>query len=181
MPSKHTEDAYTQTRVAINSAAGGATTTSSVGAVTQTGTYVGSYTATGFSLSWIDTPSYTDFTFVCTAPLALNNVWMGMAVSKDQVMGDDDAVVCKLWGSSTLAVERYYNPGQTRPVYTSPTNPSLGLSNTRVTSNGSAVTCAFRRDKATGGNAQIFDLNNDYFILIAQGGVQASNEISNFC
>lgn len=104
---------------------------------------------------------------------------MGMALSKDKIMGDDDAIVCKIWVSYS-AIERYYNPGRTRPVYMSATNPSLGLSNANIVYNGTALVCSFRRDKATGGNSQYFDLNVNYFLLIAQGTVPDSKKTAKF-
>lgn len=167
-PSKHSSRASTTTTVSFTATA----TTTPASTTKPVGTYRGSYSANGFFISWVDTPIYTDFVFVGTSMSATTSIWMGMGLSKDQSMGDDDVVVCKL-SSTATNVERYYTTGTTRPGYMNPSNPTLGLSNSNVVYNGSALVCSFRRDKATGGVSQYFDINNDYFILVARGATNA--------
>ena len=51
------------------------------------GTYSGSFTAPGYSLTWLDTATYTDFTFVGTSITAAStNIYIAMGLSIDQEM-----------------------------------------------------------------------------------------------
>lgn len=86
--------------------------------------------------------------------------------------GDDDVIACKVSGN-VGTVERYYNPINGSPIYMDSSNPTLGLSNTNIISYNSALFCSFRRAKATNGLSRYFDLNNNYYILFAQGVVQS--------
>ena len=88
--------------------------------------------------------------------------------------GDDDVIACKVSGNSG-SVERYYNIGRNGPSYINASNPSLGLSNGNIIYNSTGLICSFRRDKATNGQSEVFDLNNNYYILIASGSLSSCN------
>jgi hypothetical protein len=88
--------------------------------------------------------------------------------------GDDDVVICKI-SSGVASVERYYNVLGTGPYYISTTNPTLGLSNANIVYNSTGLVCSFRRDKATNGLSQVFDITNNYYILLAGGSVSFCN------
>ena len=93
--------------------------------------------------------------------------------------GDDDVVACKV-SSSGNSVERYYNVPNAGPSYISASNPTLGLSNANIVYNSTGLVCSFRRAKATNGLSQVFDITNNYYILLAGGSVSFCNNFINF-
>lgn len=152
---------------------------------------MGAFQAAGYSITWTDTPGYTDFTFVCTSlptsaltgssrrkrrditVTGVNNFYIALGLSTDQRMSNDDVVACKITGSNAT-VEHYYNSGRVPPTHVDDSNLSIGLSNANVVYNGTALVCSFRRDKSTYNSSRYFDLNNNYYLLIAQGAVTST-------
>ena len=64
------------------------TTTASTTTVTKVpGNYSGSFTAPGYSITWFDTTTYTDFTFLASSiTSASTNIYIAMGLSSDDQM-----------------------------------------------------------------------------------------------
>jgi hypothetical protein len=94
----------TASNVQINFPTGQQVQTTTVATTTVTkvpGVYSGLFTAPGYSVSWLDTPTYTDFTFLCSSISAsstsgrrrrditvngVSNVYIAMGLSADNRM-----------------------------------------------------------------------------------------------
>lgn len=171
----------------INFATGQTGQTTTVAASTKIpGIYSGSFQAPGYLVTWTDTPDYTDFVFAATSITAssgrrrrrrditvsgVSNMYLALGLSGDRKMGDDDVIACIIAGNNG-SVEHYYNYGKS-PSRLNDTNPSIGITNANIVYNGTALVCSFRRSKSTFGLSNYFNLNNNYYLLIAQGPVQS--------
>ena len=201
----HSDRTASQTQINFPTGQQVQTTTVATSTTTVTkvpGNYSGSFTAPGYSLTWLDTATYTDFTFVGSSITATStNIYIAMGLSSDDQMvirilmkaliyisnfsficfvkGDDDVVICKV-SSGVASVERYYNIEEAGPNYISLTNPTLGLTNANIVYNSTGLVCSFRRAKATNGLSQVFDITNNYYILLAGGSVSFCNNFIYF-
>jgi hypothetical protein len=83
--------------------------------------------------------------------------------------GNSNVVACKTSGD----VQHYYNPHKHSPsVLIDSGRPTIGLTNTHVAMNDNWLTCRFDRQKAINDTDNYFDLNENYFVLAAQGNIE---------
>ena len=85
------------------------------------------------------------------------------------VQGSDSVVACK----STNAIQSYYNSGRS-PGLVSSSSPTFGISNPTVTANSNWLTCSFSRQIQNSQYSTFYDLNTNYYILAAYGGLTSS-------
>ena len=95
------------------------------------------------------------------------NKWLGIGLSTDEQMGDDDVVVCK----TTNQVSHYRTIGHVEPVLLNPFEPAIGLSNMKIESDRGWLICSFTRLNKLENEPNYFDLNNNYHVLAAYGNL----------
>jgi hypothetical protein len=145
----------------------------------------GSFESDGFKLKWTYTSTRT--TFNLEVRNCGKNVWAAFGLSNDQKMvrlfqdlnylktsiyyyskifeqGDDDVIVCKSPGK----VEHYYNMGKS-PNLLNSANPTVGLSDATVSYENGLLKCTVTRMNSMAGVQNYFDLNNQYYLLVATG------------
>ena len=76
-------------------------------------------------------------------------------------------VMCK-YAQEKSSIEHYYNERRTSGVLYEP-EPSVGISNSKITVEGDILTCQFRRQKKNDSIPNYFDLNKEYYIQAAYG------------
>ena len=73
--------------------------------------------------------------------------------------------------SKSDKIEHYFNVIEAPPVVLDPINPTVGLTNSSITANNGFLTCKFTRQKKVGKVFNYFDLNNNYYLLGANGPI----------
>lgn len=130
---------------------------------------------TTFLISWTSDSTAVNFTIqVELSSNADQYGAVGLSTSP-QSMGDTSVTSCLMTNSnSAFTVQNSYNTGRTNtPIAPNPTD---GLSGTTGSYIGNLFTCSFARTIANS-NSQVFNLNNDYYILYARGTVSGGNTI----
>ena len=131
----------------------------------------------GYEIEWTEKEEYVEFKF-STIVKTSNNIWTSFALSFDQIMGNDNALICKIFGSQQT-VEHAFNSGKSRPNVLSEQNPSVGLSNIKVQFEDNKLTCSFNRQKSLPDINNYFNTNSSYYILLARGTIN-ENGILNY-
>ena len=124
------------------------------------------YNVNDFDLSWTDLGDRIRLRFR-VSNFTSSNVWAGIAFSKDMLMGDDDAIICKTFNNNSL-IERVFLSGKTRPALLNPSRPRLGLSNLSINFKNGVLTCNITRLKG-GQNRKILNVRNKFHLLMAKG------------
>jgi hypothetical protein len=76
--------------------------------------------------------------------------------------------MCKLLNDKGF-VEHAYNKGKTGPTFLISYKKSIGLSNVKISFINGILTCSFDRIKKMPSVGNYFDLNNQYYLLLAKG------------
>ncbi|CAF1082591.1 unnamed protein product, partial [Brachionus calyciflorus] len=126
-----------------------------------------SYILGDYTIKWIERTDEIDFVFTTRVTLS-NNLWTSFALSNDPIMGDDNAIVCKIVNSNII-VEHYYNSGKFRPNLLNELEPSIGLTNVNCELNSGNFTCSLSRKKVQPDILNYFDTRYKYYLLFAQG------------
>ena len=121
----------------------------------------------GFHLSWKDLGDSIQFSYR-TIALATDNVWTGIGFSKDNLMGNDDMIICKI-SNNTKRVERHFSLGKFRPPLLDTDRPDIGLTETNVFMYGPEMTCDFTRLKSMEMVANYYDARKSHYLLFAKG------------
>lgn len=124
-------------------------------------------TLDGLNLSWTDLGDSIQFSYR-TIALATDNVWIGIGFSKDNLMGNDDMVICKI-SNNTKTVERHFSLGKFRPPLLDPERPKIGLTKTNVFMYGPEMTCEFTRLKSMEMYTNYYDIRKSHYLLFAKG------------
>ncbi len=156
----HVDKGHTQNRVRFSAA------------TPLQGTSNGVFEAEGFKLEWTDTQLTTQFKFEYQqqAYKDLSNTYAAFGLSYDRKMGDDDVIACK-YSNGLGSIQRYYNNGQ-RPQLLP--DPLVGLSETQVSIQDNLLKCSFKRVKSMPSEPNYFDLNKEYYVLLATGPTAGS-------
>ena len=99
-------------------------------------------------------------------------------MSKDELMGDDNVVVCKQLQSGNVVIEHYYNTGRSKPRLLVNYTQSIELNDLKSSYLNGRLECLLKRDKSLD-ISNYFDLkqNSSYYILVASGPVDANSKI----
>ena len=92
-------------------------------------------------------------------------------VNSDLLKGNDDVVVCK-YSNSNTTIERYFNIDKL--PFARKLN-KIGVSNEKIAFVNGSLICSFRRVKYISQVKNYFDLNNEYYLLVAKGELSNSN------
>ena len=87
--------------------------------------------------------------------------------------------VCALYSDGTFGVLHYYNSGKSSSLML-PSNPSVGFTNIVTSYANNVLTCSFTRAKTFSGVSKFFDLNNQYYLLIAIGKLSGTGFLTLF-
>lgn len=120
-----------------------------------------------YKIEWTENEEFIEFKF-STIVDSFNNIWTSFALSFDQIMGNDNALICKIFGNQQM-VEHAFISGRFRPDVLSQQNPSIGLSNIKVQLEENKLTCSFNRLKFLPNLDNYFNTNSSYYILLAKG------------
>ena len=82
--------------------------------------------------------------------------------------GDDNVILCRLLNDKGF-VEQAYNKKKTVPSYLIPYRKSIGISNVKISFINGILTCSFDRVKKIPSVGGYYDLNNQYYLLLAKG------------
>ncbi len=82
--------------------------------------------------------------------------------------GDDNVIICKLLEDKGF-VQHAFNKMKSAPSYLVPYKKSIGISNVKISFINGILTCSFDRIKKNPGVAGYYDLNNQYYLLLAKG------------
>jgi hypothetical protein len=120
---------------------------------------------------WSDNGETTDFELSSKITVA-DDVWLGIGFSKNASMGDNGAVLCIHTSNNVADVQSMYNAGKVPPTLLDKNDPSVGIANKQVSIDKDEMTCTFNRFKKKPDVVNYFDLNNEYFLLTANGPYQ---------
>ncbi|XP_060584907.1 putative ferric-chelate reductase 1 [Ruditapes philippinarum] len=121
-----------------------------------------------FVVTWKENGGNIDFTLSLTLESGGSDQWIALGLSDDQQMGSDSVTECVMNGGN-VAVSKSYNPGK----FNSPlAEKSTGLTNAQGSVTDGVLTCSYTQTK-TSSNSQIFNLDTDWYLLVANG--KASN------
>lgn len=117
-----------------------------------------------FVVTWKENGNNVDFTLSLTLESG-GTEWIALGLSNDQTMGTDSVTEC-IDDGNTVTVSKSYNPGK----YNNPLTDALtaGLTNVQGSVADGVLTCSYTQSK-TSSNNQIFDLNTDWYLLVANG------------
>ena len=73
------------------------------------------------------------------------------------------------------SIEHYFNLQKTRPSLLLNENPTIGISNAVVSTDQGFLICTFSREKSNPSIQNYFDLNMDYYLLLAKGSINGLN------
>jgi hypothetical protein len=83
-------------------------------------------------------------------------------------MGNDMVIMCKYTTGSEWAIQHYYNYGKSSQIFDSK-DPSIGLSNAKVSYVNGILNCSFNRISWIENNKNYFDLRKEAYVLVATG------------
>jgi hypothetical protein len=134
---------------------------------TTTNTTQGEFSSGPFKLTWTEFPKQTLFEYSVKTgnARAVNNYYVAIGFSDDQEMGNDDVVCCKLT-NNVGEVEHLYNKDKSTPVWLSPTNAAIGITEAKVTADNGDLKCTFKREKSVAGVVDYFDLSAKTYYLL---------------
>ncbi|KAK3591241.1 hypothetical protein CHS0354_010609 [Potamilus streckersoni] len=116
-----------------------------------------------FLVTWRDVGDHVDFEIHGRGKL---DDWIAIGFSSDTKMGDDSVVDCIGNGGVVQIKQSYNTPNyDNRPIQ----SPTLGLTNTRSEYKDGIIRCSFSRQKRVPGDTQIFDLEQDWYIMYGEG------------
>lgn len=73
------------------------------------------------------------------------------------------------------SIEHYFNSQRARPSFLLNENPTVGISNSVVSTDQGYLICSFSREKANPSIENYFDLNMDYYLLLAKASINGLN------
>jgi hypothetical protein len=76
--------------------------------------------------------------------------------------------MCK-YSNGVGTVEHYFNKAKLIPTLLVNENPTIGISNAAVSTNQGFLVCSFSREKSNPSIENYFDLNLDYYLMLAKG------------
>ena len=84
--------------------------------------------------------------------------------------------MCQINGAKKL-VQQWYNTGRSTPRLLSTSNPTIGLSNTSISTNNGMLNCLVTRQKSIANIENYFDISNtSYNLLVAYGSNDESGK-----
>ena len=78
--------------------------------------------------------------------------------------------MCK-YSNGNGAVEHYFNKAKLTPTLLINENPTVGISNTVVSTDQGFLICSFSREKSNPSIENYFDLNIPFYLLLAKAGL----------
>ena len=157
--------------------------------------YHGSYQSGWFTLQWSDYSDYIDFNFttkIISSGSGEIKIYAALGFSSDMLMvnqlvfltiiiyiwsnsslfkGNDDVVVCK-YSKTNTTIERYFNVDK---LPSARKLNKIGISNEKIAFDNGSLICSFRRVKYISEVKKYFDLNYEYYLLVAKGELSNSN------
>jgi hypothetical protein len=114
--------------------------------------------------------SVTDFNIVAphdtSSILSETNSWISVGFGPAKTMDKSSAVVCKST-SNGKTVQHYYNNRNT-PGLIDQANPTIGLTNAKLTFDSQNIICSFTRENSNS-NSKYFNITNNPIVLTAWG------------
>ena len=114
--------------------------------------------------------SVTDFNVVAphdtSSILSETNSWIAVGFGPAKSMDKSSAVVCKST-SNGKTIQHYYN-NRTTPSLIDQANPTIGLTNTKLTFDSQFIICSFTRENSNS-NPRYYNINNNPYVLTAWG------------
>ncbi|CAF0757395.1 unnamed protein product [Brachionus calyciflorus] len=129
-----------------------------------------------FIAKWIKKDDHLQFIIGAKFEKLKSN-WVAVAFSHDATMGDDSVVACKYKSDKEISVESYFNDGK-MPVLLNENNPSEGLKNSSITIDQNFLICSFERSKTVSNFKNFFDLNQNYYLLMAKGKLDKEGSLN---
>ena len=104
-----------------------------------------------------------------------NRFWIALGFNSVNKMDNSTAVVCRYTTTFGNSVYHYFND-QKRPVLVNGNSPTLGLSNSKITHNGTWTQCSFTR-KNVEFSSRYFNIaaDNQPYLLVAYGSLDGPN------
>ncbi|KAK7099855.1 hypothetical protein V1264_022902 [Littorina saxatilis] len=117
-----------------------------------------------FIVSWDDDGDVIVMSMTYRVPDS-NEHWVAVGFSKDQEMGDDSVTEC-IMHDGEVKVQQSYNDGMDNKYLD---NKKAALSEQSGKLEDGLLHCTFHRKKSYPRDPLIFDLNNDYYLMVAVG------------
>ena len=90
--------------------------------------------------------------------------------------GNDEVILCAI---PYNLVQHYVNQVHVTPILMNPSNPSIGISNSTVSSKNGWLICSFTRMIFMPNQQNYFDLSNPYYLLASFGTIASGNFLGN--
>lgn len=125
-----------------------------------------------FVVTWKDTGSAVEFSVTLQRETTSTDEWIALGLSSDKLMGVDSVTDC-IMTNGQAGAQKSYNVEKFNEQLR---NPQEGLSAVRTSISDGVLSCTFSQNK-TSSNEKIFNLNDDWYLLVAHG--TASGGIKN--
>ncbi|BFY99947.1 hypothetical protein BsWGS_02987 [Bradybaena similaris] len=124
-----------------------------------------------YSISWEYEKEALDFQFLYKMP-SKSDKWIALALSHDALMGDDSVMECVMENGNVL-VKTSYNKGKFNEY---PDDKTAGLSDYQGSVKDGVLACRFRRKIQYPVEPRVFDLSQNYYIMVATGEAVSGNK-----
>ncbi|KAL4236048.1 DOMON domain-containing protein frrs1L [Mactra antiquata] len=120
-----------------------------------------------FVVTWKDNGAAVDFSLALKLDRKdLQAQWIALGLSNDQEMGDDSVTECVV-NDNAVEVGKSYNQDKLNVPLTE-VDSTYGLTNIQGNIVNGVLRCSFTQSKSLINN-QVFNVNNDYYLLVADG------------
>jgi len=124
----------------------------------------------GGMVTYQETSDGSQVVFTLTRSLQESSGWVAVGLSTDQTMGNDSVIDCIRLADGSYLTQMSYNGVHMNDVLNPPT---IGITRASATFENGTLKCVVTRQVKVN-NARVFNLDNQYYLLLAQGLVDAN-------